>query len=103
MSIKKKLNKANTLCTITFTIPKEIGKKYKKAHLVGDFNNWNTQATPMNKNKRDGSFTLTLELDTKNEYQFRYLLDGEFWLNENEADKLIPTYFQDSENSVLYL
>ncbi len=101
MGIKKTYQPDRQLCKVTFKIPKEIGKKYKKAHVVGDFNNWNTHATPMKKQKKDGSFILTVELEKNNEYQFRYLLDNEFWLIEEDADKQVPTYFQDAENSVL--
>ncbi len=101
MGVKKSYHKEKPVCKVTFTIPKEIAKKHKKAFIVGDFNNWNTMATAMNKQKKDGSFSITLELEKNNEYQFRYLLDGETWLNEMDADKQVPTYFQDAENSVL--
>ncbi len=101
MSIKKKFQTEKPSCKVTFSIPKEIAKKFKKANLVGDFNNWDIHVTSMKKMKRDGSFSVTMELDTQKEYEFRYLLDGEFWLNEPEADKQVPTYFQDAENSVV--
>jgi 1,4-alpha-glucan branching enzyme len=103
MGIKKTYHPDKQACKVTFKIPKEIAKRHKRAYLVGDFNNWNTQATPMKKHKNDGSFTLTVELEKNNEYQFRYLLDNEIWLIEAEADKQVPTYFQDAENSVLFV
>ncbi len=101
MAIQKKYGEKSEKCKVIFKIPKEIGKKYKKAYLVGDFNEWNTQASPMNKNKKDGSFSLSVELKKNNEYQFRYLLDEEKWINDETADKIVPTYFQDSENSLI--
>ena len=103
MAIKKKYQTDKKTCKVTFSIPKDIAKKYKKANLVGDFNNWNTSATPMKKMKRNESLAVTLELDCDKEYEFRYLLNQEFWMNEPDADKLVPTYFQDAENSVLAL
>ncbi len=102
MSIKKKYYKRKSTCEVTFTIAKELGQKSKTAHLVGDFNDWNTQATPMNKQK-DGSFSITVEFKKGNEYQFKYLLNDETWINEPEADKLVPSYLQDEKNSEIII
>ncbi len=102
MSIKKKYFKKKSTCEVTFTIPKNLGQKNKTAHLVGDFNDWNTQATPMSKQK-DGSFSITVELEKGNEYQFKYLLNDEIWINETEADKLVPSYLNDENNSEIFV
>lgn len=103
MAIKKKYADEISFCKVTFSIPKEISKKYKKANLVGDFNKWDIEATPLKRLKTTGSFSITLNLETKKEYEFRYLLNREFWLNDPEADKTVPTFFQDAENSVIVL
>ena len=103
MSVKKQYFKTKDTCKVTFRIPKEIGKDFKTASLVGDFNNWDHNADKMKKLKKDGAFSATLELDKGREYQFRYLLDGQHWTNEADADKQVTTHFGDSENSVLYL
>lgn len=102
MSIKKKYYKKKSTCEVTFKIPKKLGQNNKTAHLVGDFNDWNTQATPMSKQK-DGSFSITVELEKGNEYQFKYLLNDEIWINETEADRLVPAYLQGEENSVIFI
>lgn len=103
MSVKKQFLKNKDVCKVTFRISKEIGKNYAKACLVGDFNNWNAKKHAMKKLKTDGSFSILVELETGNEYQFRYLLDGKVWLNEPEADKQVVSPFGDSENSVISL
>lgn len=103
MALKKKYQEDKNTCKVTFSISAEIAKKHQKAYVVGDFNNWDKYATPMKKMKRNGTFSATLELDIKKEYEFRYLLDGNFWINEPDADKLVPTYFQDAENSVIII
>jgi 1,4-alpha-glucan branching enzyme len=85
------------ICRVTFTLPKEI-----EAHsvaLVGEFNNWNKNATPM-KRKRDGSYSITLDLQAGKEYRFRYLLDGTLWENDWDADSYVPNGF-DGEDSVV--
>jgi 1,4-alpha-glucan branching enzyme len=102
MSIKKQPNKRMSVCTVTFQLTKGKVATAKDIHLVGDFNSWDTKATPMKK-QRDGSFSVTLDLDLGKEYQYRYLIDGANWENDSDADKYIPSPFGDSENSVLIL
>ena len=101
MAIQKKYLKTKDLCKVTFNVPPELGKKFEEACLVGDFNNWDIHATPMKKLKKDKSFTVTMSLLKGKEYEFRYLLDGETWINDKEADKHVPTYYPDAENSVI--
>lgn len=103
MSIKKQCSKKSKTCKITFTIPSELAKGYQKACLVGCFNSWDVNANPMKKTKKDGSFSLPVELASGKEYQFRYLLDGKVWLNDSEADRQDPTEFPDANNSVIAL
>ncbi|MGD8521040.1 MAG: isoamylase early set domain-containing protein [Desulfobacterales bacterium] len=102
MSIKKQFLKTKPVCKVTFRIHKELGISAKTAHIVGEFNGWSFLATPMRKLK-SGAFTTTLDLEQGREYQFRYLLDKKDWENDADADKFVPTPFEDSENSVIVL
>lgn len=100
MSIKKQHLKSKPICKVTFRIDKNTGQSAEQATVVGDFNSWNPAATPMKKLK-NGDFTVTLDLAADKEYQFRYLLDGEHWHNDDEADKYAPSTYHDTENSVV--
>jgi hypothetical protein len=102
VSIKKEyLNDCHKhKCRVTFLIPKKIGENAKRAHVVGEFNNWTQSDTPMKKLK-NGTFIATIELPIGREYQFRYLLDNNIWMNDSDADSFVPTPFGDSENCVL--
>lgn len=102
MSIKKQYLKTKPICKVTFKIEKEQSGGAGKVYLVGDFNNWNEISDEM-KALKDGSFTITLDLETGREYQFRYLADGKNWINEPEADKFVPSGFGDAENAVVVL
>lgn len=102
MSLKKQFVKGKNTCKVTFSVPKELAKSTKSVHLVGEFNNWNIYGTPMKK-QPDGTFAVTLELDKGREYQFRYLIDENFWENDWNADKYLTTPFGDCENSVVVL
>jgi 1,4-alpha-glucan branching enzyme len=70
-----------------------------EATLVGDFNNWKEDVTPMQKLK-SGDFTVTLELSQNQSFQFRYLVNKSVWMNDEEADGYIPNAFGE-ENSVV--
>ncbi len=100
MSIKKQYLKKDDVCKVTLTLPREQVKSAKKAMLVGDFNGWNVNSTPMQKLK-NGSFKTHINLTRGAEYQFRYLLDDERWENDGEADKYVPNGYSGDDNSVL--
>ncbi|MBE2280079.1 MAG: isoamylase early set domain-containing protein [Ignavibacteriaceae bacterium] len=103
MSIKKQYIKNSNVCKVTFRIPKEEGKAYKAASVVGDFNNWDAAKGEMSKLKKDGSFSAMLELESGKSYQYRYVLDGSNWLNDAEADGYVTSTFVSVQNCVLDL
>ena len=102
MSIKKQYLKSKPVCKVTFRLPGEAAGSAESATIVGEFNDWNIYATPM-KRLKNGSFTLTIDLEPNREYQFRYLLDDEIWENDGEADKYVSHPYGDGENSVVIL
>ena len=102
MSIEKKLLKAKPVCKVKFSLS---GDQYKSASsilLVGDFNNWQLGETPLKLTKTTGAWSVSLDLETGKDYQFRYLIDGTNWENDPQADKFVPSGLG-SENSVLAL
>lgn len=100
MALEKKYSEDSSLCKVTFSLSNEIAKSAKTVHLVGQFNDWDEKTTPMKKLK-DGSFSVTLDLETGREYQFRYLIDHKIWENDWNADKYVVTHFGDCDNSVV--
>lgn len=102
MGIRKQFLKSKPVCKVTFKIPETQSNVVKKAHVVGDFNNWSTSATPM-KRLKTGAFSTTIDLETGRSYQFRYLLGQSHWENDPDADGSLPTPFGDSQNSVIRL
>jgi 1,4-alpha-glucan branching enzyme len=100
MSVKKRFLKSKPMCKVTFKLSKAQTTGAEKAALVGDFNGWDTGATPMNALK-SGGFSVTVDLETGKEYQFRYLLDGERWENDSAADRYVPTEYPGIENGIV--
>jgi 1,4-alpha-glucan branching enzyme len=102
MSIKKQFLKSKPVCKVSFKVSKEMAHGALKVNLAGDFNNWNETSDEMNSLK-DGSFSLSVDLESGREYQFRYILDGTNWINDEAADAYKPSGFGDAENSVVVL
>jgi len=102
MSIQKEYLTDKGICRVKFSLPPDTGNPSKKVYLVGDFNDWNQKGIQLRKGK-EGSYSATLELKMGNEYEFRYLIDGTHWENDNEADKHIPSRYPDSQNSVVVI
>lgn len=98
MSLKKKFDEKKPVCKVTFVLSNEIANSASRVNLAGDFNDWDMESLPMKKVK--GTFSVSVSLKKGQEYQFKYLIDGREWLNEQEADKLVPNPFQ-SQNSVV--
>jgi len=101
MSIEKKFLKAKPVCKVKFSLSGESYNTASSILLVGDFNNWKIGETPLKKAKT-GTWSVSLDLETGKEHQFRYLVDGSKWENDPEADSFISSGLG-SENSVLSL
>ncbi len=102
MSIKKQYLKTRPVCKVRFKLSGIEAKLAAKASVVGEFNDWDIRATPMEKLK-DGTFTATVDLEIGRDYQFRYLLDESIWETDFTADKFVQTPFTNGENSIVVL
>lgn len=101
MSLTKKFLKTRPICKVTFTLPQAYGSDAKGVTLVGDFNEWSKESHPLKKNKTSGKFSITLDLPIHENYQFRYLVDGTSWINDDQADGYTPSPFGNESNSVV--
>ena len=100
MSLKKTFSSDGKKCTVVFTVNPEAAAGASKVYLVGEFNSWNPTATPMKKDPA-GSFSVKKQLDTNKEFQFRYCLDGNIWINDWKADKYVRSELANDDNSVV--
>ena len=98
--MKKRYLKTKPVCKVTFELPKEAVKSAERVYVVGEFNDWDAQSTPMKK-RRDGSYWVTLDLQRDQEYQYRYLIDEMRWENDWAADGYVPSPYGDSDNSLV--
>ncbi len=86
-------------CKVTFRLPNEAAVDASKVTIVGDFNDWNISSTPMKQVSR-GDFLVTIELQSSRDYRFKYLIDGQRWENDWDADSYIANDVG-SEDSVV--
>ncbi len=95
--LEKKYFKTKNTAKVTFTFPASL--EAEAVTLVGVFNDWSETDQPM-KRQKDGSFALTLELETGKSYEFRYLVNGTEWHNDWEADAYVPNPYS-GDNSIV--
>jgi 1,4-alpha-glucan branching enzyme len=95
---KKRLLKRGAF-KVDFVLPEAIAAEAETAFLVGDFNDWDETATPMT-HLKNGGFKVTIELEPDQEYQFRYLVNGNQWHNDWDADEYVANPFS-GDNSVI--
>ena len=96
--LKKSYSKTGKKCRVTFKLPAEVTADM--AELVGEFNDWKVNGSSAMKKLKDGSFSATLSLDAGTSYRFRYLLDGERWENDWEADAYLPNQYGEDDSVV---
>ncbi|MGC8878478.1 MAG: isoamylase early set domain-containing protein [Anaerolineae bacterium] len=98
--IRKQLirTRRGVVARVQFRLPHSIWADC--IYLVGDFNGWDTTAHPMQRNS-DGEWYIELDLEAHRRYEFRYLCDGERWMNDPEADAYEPNPYG-GKNSVIF-
>lgn len=100
MSIKKVYLKSKPECKVTFTVSAGNVPEKSVVYLCGDFNQWEEKSLRLKKNKAgDYSVSLTLPLG---KYQFKYNVDGQYWINDDAADAY-PSNVFGSDNSLIEL
>jgi hypothetical protein len=92
--LNKRFFKKGSECEVTFRIaPQDAGEVV----LLTEVNGW--QPIPMQQLK-SGEFKTRVKLPTGRHVQFRYLIDGSRWENDDAADGYVPNE-HGSENSVV--
>ena len=95
--LKKNYTKTGRSCRVTFYLPAAVGAE--TVSLCGEFNDWDPASHPMGR-KKDGTFYTSLYLDAGRSYRYRFLLDGERWENDWEAETYVANE-HGTEDSVI--
>ncbi len=100
MSVKKKFLKSRPVCKCTFTLPKEAAPAATRVTLAGEFNDWNTDEIEMRPLK-SGVFKAELDLPVGQSYQYKFLIDGQRWENDWDAEQYVPAAGIGADNSLV--
>lgn len=82
---------------VTFSLPNSIWAD--RITLVGDFNDWNTRSHPFARTQA-GTWHITVDLEPRRAYQFRYLQGDDEWMNDPAADAHVHNVYG-SDNFVV--
>ncbi len=96
--LKKRFLKSGKV-KVEFILPQAVAADAESAYVVGDFNDWDEQATPM-KRYKNGKFKVTLTLEPNRTYEFRYLVNGDQWHNDWDADRYVANPYS-GDNSIV--
>ena len=92
--LKKKFFKTKDECEVTFEVKVENAEQVA---LVSEHNGWDPIAMKQVKN---GPFRTKIRLPKDSQFQFRYLVNGQNWRNDEAADAYWANE-HGSENSVI--
>jgi len=95
--IKKQQKKGADEVKVTFVLPAE--EVTGKTSVVGDFNAWDPTKTRFVR-RANGTYSVSVKVETGNEYGFRYYGEDGTWSNDDAADKQQMNIFG-SLNSVV--
>lgn len=98
--ITKSYVKSRDVVKVKFEIPLEelpADLEVESVHLVGDFNGWDEGAHPFSQRRKSDPFTVIVEMDPGRVYFFRYLVNGEQWVNAWDADGYRPNEFGEDD------
>jgi len=103
MSLRKQFLKSKPICKVTFSIDKSEVEEANEVKVLGSFNNWNVEEGVEMKKFKNGNFKATIDLAIEAEYEFKYLVDGDIWMNDAEADKYVNNGITAEDNSVVVI
>jgi predicted flap endonuclease-1-like 5' DNA nuclease len=88
---------------VNFVLAAHIVAEATSGVLLGEFNNWDEKKAVKLKKEKDGSLTVTLELEADKTYQYRYLLSDGRWVNDDRAEQYSSAEGYQTENCVVYV
>ena len=77
---RKTTSKNSGKQTLKLELTNEQAQNAATASVAGEFNNWDKTANPMTKTLN--GFEVEIELEKGKAYQFRFVLNGETWIND---------------------
>lgn len=83
---------------VTFTLPADVHAD--TVALCGEFNDWSAEDARLERGT-DGTWQATVGLEPGRSYRYRYLLDGQRWENDRQADHTVPNALGSTDSVVV--
>lgn len=99
MIAKKQFLKSKPVCKVTFKAPSELVENAEKVQVVGSYNDWDTTTGEL-KALKSGDFSGILNLPAGESIEYKFLVDGDKWLTDPEAESAVTNEFGE-QNSVV--
>ena len=96
--IEKKTSPKGRSVRVTFELPAEVAAA--SVSVVGSFNEWNPEKHLMKLDGKKEKWTRSISFKPGDTHEFRYLIDGDSWRNDESADRYTANPFF-CENGVL--
>ncbi len=103
MALKKQLKDKGANTLVTFTIGENEAPSSSNVLLLGDFNNWQSNNSSFQMEKKGNSYVTSIKLENGKRYEFRYLSEDKGWFNDHAADDYVPSPYAGIQNSVVDL
>ena len=97
--IRKQRSPNKGKVVVTFEIPGTLWAE--RINLVGSFNDWDPHVHLLQQTHLDADWHITLELEMGHSYHFRYLVDGEHWMDDDQADGYMLNAFGGVDSVVI--
>ena len=98
--IKKTYNKNKSKCKVTFKFSPQTESSIETVQVVGNFNSWGTKKKQFLKKRKDGSYSLSLNLNAQSSYEYRFLINDKEWYTDDNADQCIWNIYG-SQNALI--
>ncbi|GAA5645847.1 MULTISPECIES: isoamylase early set domain-containing protein [Vibrio] len=95
--INKRFFKTKDEVEVTFELPQELAGD--SVALVADFLQW--QPIEMTRVAKSKCYKYKTRLPKDGEFEFRYLIDNERWVNDPHADNYKPNGFGEDNSTVV--
>lgn len=98
--ITKKVSPKGKSVRVTFELPGDVAAD--SIAIAGDFNEWNIEKDIMKLDAKKGVWKKGISFKPGDTLEFRYLVDGNEWRNDEAADRYVANPYW-SENGVVEL
>lgn len=89
--ITKKISPKGKSVRVTFELPADAAEE--TVAVVGDFNEWNAEKGTMKLDKKNNVWKAGVSVKPGDKFQFRYVADGDKWINDEQADDFVENEF----------